>query len=67
MTKPGTETTNPGTSAWLPELAELVGCLTRACVLVAGDGAELQHALGPASVCASAAQVHQDQVIVRAP
>lgn len=49
------------------ELAELVGSLTRARVLVASDGAELQHPLGPAAICAFAAQVHEDQVIVRAP
>lgn len=67
MTKPGTQTTTCGISAWLLEPAELVGSLTRARVLVAGDGAELQHPLGPAAVCASAAQVHQDQVVVRAP
>lgn len=44
-----------------------MGSLTRARVLVAGDGAELQHPLGPAAICASAAQVQEDQVVVRAP
>jgi len=49
------------------DAAELVGPLTRARVLVAGDGAEFQHPLGSAAVRASAAQVQEDQVVVGAP
>lgn len=43
------------------------GMPTRACVLVAGDGAEFQHPLSPATVCTSAAQVQENEVVVRAP
>ena len=43
------------------------GMPTRARVLVAGDGAEFQHPLGPATVSASAAQVQENEVVVRAP
>lgn len=49
------------------DTAEFVGSLTRARVLVAGDGADLQHPLGPAAVRASAAQVQQNEVVVGAP
>lgn len=49
------------------DMAELVGSLTGARVLVAGDGADLQHPLGPAAVRAFAAQVQENQVVVRAP
>lgn len=44
-----------------------MGPLTRACVLVAGNGADLQHPLGPAAIRASAAQVQENQVVVGAP
>lgn len=49
------------------DMAELVGSLTGACVLVAGDGADLQHPLGPAAIRAFAAQVQENQVVVGAP
>lgn len=49
-----------------PALPRLLWALTRTGVLVAGDGADLQHPLGPAAIRALAAQVHEDEMVVGA-